>query len=107
MGTKKLAKSNTMRLPSGLGPLAGGLVFAMFLSGIGVLTHRHLLKFWRYAVVLAFIIAAILTPPDWVSQVLLAIPMVALYLLGVGVAFLFGAGRRDAKAKAKIGSDLV
>ena len=40
---------------------------------------------------LSFIIAAILTPsPDMVNQSLLALPMIALYFLGVGVAFLFG-----------------
>jgi sec-independent protein translocase protein TatC len=38
-------------------------------------------------------VAAILTPPDVVSQLFLGIPMVGLYLLGVGVAFIFG--KRD------------
>jgi Sec-independent protein secretion pathway component TatC len=38
--------------------------------------------------------AAILTPPDWVSQIFLAIPMIGLYLLGVGVAFVFGGSKR-------------
>ena len=41
-----------------------------------------------------FVAAAILTPPDWVSQVFLAVPMIILYLLGVGVAFLFGGSRK-------------
>ena len=51
-----------------------------------------------------FIVAAILTPsPDWVSQVLLAVPMVALYLAGVGAAFLIG---RRAPAGGETGSAL-
>jgi sec-independent protein translocase protein TatC len=38
-----------------------------------------------------FIVAAVLTPsPDWVSQVILGVPMVALYLLGIAAAWLFG-----------------
>jgi len=37
-----------------------------------------------------FVIGAILTPPDVVSQILLAVPMIGLYLLGVGVAWMFG-----------------
>ena len=44
----------------------------------------------KYAIVLAFIIAAIVTPsPDMVNQTALALPMILLYLLGVGVAWLF------------------
>jgi sec-independent protein translocase protein TatC len=41
------------------------------------------------------VVAAILTPtPDWVTQLLLAGPMVLLYLLGVGVSYLFGGARQ-------------
>jgi sec-independent protein translocase protein TatC len=50
-----------------------------------------------------FVAAAILTPPDWVSQIFLAVPMVGLYLLGVGVAFVFGGGRK--RESAEIGRD--
>ena len=42
---------------------------------------------------LAFIIGAILTPPDAVSQVLLAVPVLGLYGISIGVAWMFG--RRD------------
>ncbi len=51
-----------------------------------------------------FIVAAILTPPDWVSQVLLAIPMVGLYLLGVGVAYAFGGARSKSAERERVGS---
>ena len=51
--------------------------------------------------------AAILTPtPDWVSQMLLGVPMVGLYLLGVGVAFVFTGGRKPA-AEAEAESSAV
>jgi sec-independent protein translocase protein TatC len=45
-------------------------------------------------VLLAFVFSAILTPPDVVSQILLAGPLVVLYLLGVAVAYIFTARRK-------------
>jgi sec-independent protein translocase protein TatC len=73
--------------------LAFGLAFelpvaAFVLSKMGVIDHRFLIKYWRYAVVLIFIIAALLTPPDVLSQILLAMPLLALYGLSVLVAYM-------------------
>jgi sec-independent protein translocase protein TatC len=68
-------------------------VVVFFLSSAGILDPQTLLRSTPYAILVIFIVAAILTPPDWVSQVLLAVPMVGLYLLGVGVAFAFGGAR--------------
>jgi sec-independent protein translocase protein TatC len=76
-------------------------VVVFFLSSAGILEPRTLLRSTPYAILAIFIVAAILTPPDWVSQVLLAVPMVALYLLGVGVAFAFGGARRQRSEVAK------
>ncbi len=64
-------------------------IFVLFLSLSGIVTARQLLSGTRYAVVAAFIVGAILTPPDVVSQVLMSVPMVILYLVGVAVAFIF------------------
>jgi sec-independent protein translocase protein TatC len=70
-------------------------VFVFFLSISGVVTARQLLAGTPYAVLAVFVTAAMITPPDVVSQVFLAMPMLVLYLLGVGVAWLFGGrGRR-------------
>jgi len=88
----------TTKLILGFGFIFELPVFAMFLSGIGVLTHRHLLKFWRYAIVLAFIVAAILTPPDVVTQTMMAIPLCILYFISVGVAWFFTTRRERAAA---------
>ncbi|HEX3766475.1 MAG TPA: twin-arginine translocase subunit TatC [Kofleriaceae bacterium] len=69
--------------------LAFGVVFEMplliyFLAMIGMVTHRALLKFSRWFIVLAFIIGAILTPgPDVMSQLTMALPMIALYFLSI------------------------
>jgi sec-independent protein translocase protein TatC len=65
-------------------------VLIYFLSRIGLVTPRFLWEKFSYAVFIIFIIAAVITPPDVVSQLLMALPMVALYLIGIGVAWLFG-----------------
>jgi sec-independent protein translocase protein TatC len=76
--------------------LAAGLVFEtpiliFFLARLGVVTPQFLMKGWKWAIVGSFIIAAIVTPsPDPVNQTALAAPMIALYFLGVGVAYVFG-----------------
>jgi sec-independent protein translocase protein TatC len=67
-----------------------------FLASIGVVTHRGLLKFWRYATVIIFVVAAVLTPPDVFSQLLMAIPLIGLYFISVGVSF-FITKRREAR----------
>jgi sec-independent protein translocase protein TatC len=73
-----------------------GLVFEMpvlilFLARLGVVTHRFLLRHFRYAVLGIFIVAAVITPtPDIATQSVFAVPMIGLYLLGVLVAWLFG-----------------
>lgn len=65
-------------------------VFTFFLVRLGLWNHRFLWRQFRYAILFIFIIAAILTPgPDVVSQVLLAIPLTLLYLLSIGVAYIW------------------
>jgi len=73
--------------------LAFGAVFELpvlvfFLAAAGIVNHTHLIKFSRYFVVLSFFIAAIITPPDVMSQFLLAIPLCLLYVLSIGIAWL-------------------
>jgi len=75
--------------------LAFGVSFEMpvlvfFLSVTGIVDPMTLLRGTPYAVLGVFVVAAMLTPPDWVSQIFLGVPMIALYLLGVGVALIFG-----------------
>ena len=73
--------------------LAFGIVFQLpvvtyFLSSIGILTHRILLEQWRIAVVIAFILGAILTPPEVMTQALLAGPLILLYFFSVLIAYV-------------------
>jgi len=79
--------------------LAFGLAFEMpvlvfFLAIAGLVTHKHMIKFFRYFIVIAFVVAAVLTPPDPLSQLLLAIPLCLLYAISIGVAWIF-ARRRE------------
>jgi len=72
---------------------AFGLVFQIpvvvfILSIAGLVSPRFLLKQWRYAVVLTFVVAAVLTPPDVISQVMMAVPIVVLYIGSVLVAYI-------------------
>lgn len=76
--------------------LACGAVFEtpiliFFLARLGIVTPAFLMQKFKYAIVLSFVIAAIVTPtPDVVTQAALAVPMILLYLIGVAVAYLFG-----------------
>ena len=82
--------------------LAFGLVFEMpvvitLLSMLGVVTPQFLSKNRKYAILINFVIAAILTPtPDALNQALMAGPLIILYEVGIIAARLFG--RRTPKA---------
>ena len=66
-------------------------VATFFLARIGLVTHRMMLAVWRYAIVVIFIVAAVLTPgPDVASQMLMATPLLILYGLSIGIAYLVG-----------------
>jgi len=62
-------------------------VLIFLLAKIGVVSARFLVKYFKYAVVLIFILAAIITPtPDMITQSMFAIPMLVLYLLSILIA---------------------
>jgi sec-independent protein translocase protein TatC len=75
--------------------LAFGLTFELpvvtfFLARVGMVTHRTMIGYLRYAILAIFIVAAVLTPgPDIASQLLLAAPLLVLYVLSIGVAYVF------------------
>lgn len=78
--------------------LGTGFVFQIptivfLLARIGLVTPGWLWRHFKYAVLTIFILAAIITPPDVVTQSLLAVPMVGLYLLSIGIAWVFGRDR--------------
>lgn len=65
-------------------------LFIFFLARLGLVTHKSLRKHQKYAILASFIVGAILTPPDVVSQLLMAGPLCILYEVGIWVAYLFG-----------------
>ena len=64
-------------------------IVVVVLARLGLVSLDKLKAFRGYFIVLAFIIAAVVTPPDVVSQLALAIPMVLLYEMGIWAAQLF------------------
>jgi sec-independent protein translocase protein TatC len=73
--------------------LAFGVVFELpvvsfVLTRIGILTPRFLIKNFRYAIVLIFVVSAVLTPPDIISQTALAAPLLVLYAISILVSYL-------------------
>jgi sec-independent protein translocase protein TatC len=71
--------------------IASGLIFEMpiiiyFLSKVGLVTPDFLRKYRKYAIVLILILAAIVTPPDVVSQVIVSIPLLVLYEISIFIS---------------------
>lgn len=90
----KLSMGTYLALSSKL-LLAFGLVFELpivifFLARLGIVDYRWLARNRKYALLMAFIIGAVLTPPDVISQLSIAGPFMLLYEVGIVVARLFG-----------------
>lgn len=91
-----------------------GLVFEMptltfFFARLGLITPKLLLKIWRYAIIVIFIIAAVLSPTTDIPNLLVfAAPMLLLYFLSVGIAWVFHKKRRtEAEVKADEGQKRI
>jgi len=74
--------------------IAFGLSFQLpvvcyFLARIGLVDHMDLIKGFRYAVVGMFVVSAFITPPDVLSQLLMAGPLIVLYGVGTVLAYFF------------------
>jgi len=80
-----------------------GLIFEMpilvfFLAFMGIMTPRFMIKNFRYAILIIFVLAAIVTPtPDIVNMCVFAAPMLALYGLSIGVAYVVHPDQRRAR----------
>lgn len=71
--------------------LATGLIFelpiiAFFLTKIGIITPAFMRRYRKHAIVVIFIVAAIITPPDVFSQTLVSIPLLLLYEVSIGIS---------------------
>ena len=72
---------------------AFGLAFQLpvvlsLMARVGMVTHESLRSFRKYAIVIAFLAAAFLTPPDPFSQISLALPIIILYEVSIYIAKL-------------------
>ncbi len=76
-------------------------VLIFFLAMFGIVSPKFLWKNIRYAILAVFIVAAIITPsPDPWTMCIYAIPMLALYMIGIGVAWWVHPGRKKKKEEA-------
>ena len=64
-------------------------VITFFLAKIGLVDDRMLKDFFRYAIILIFVVSALLTPPDVISQLLMAAPLTLLYGVSIYIAKVF------------------
>lgn len=88
--TIRIGEHVSMTLVSLLG---FGAVFEMplltlILTRAGVIDHMFLIRWYKQAILVIFIVAAVITPPDALSQMLLAMPLLILYAVSIGVARL-------------------
>jgi sec-independent protein translocase protein TatC len=85
--------------------VAMALVFQMptivlFLARFGLVTARMMISYFKYAILVIFIVAAVITPSqDMASQLIVGVPMIALYIISIGVAMIFGKRRKPAPAE--------
>jgi sec-independent protein translocase protein TatC len=84
--------------------LAFGLVFelpivTLFLAKLGLVSAPFLRRWRKYAIVLVFVIGAMLTPPDVFTQALMALPLIILYEISIWIAHIFG--RKEGEEEAQ------
>ncbi len=89
--------------------LGMGLIFEMpilifFLALMGIVSAGFMWKNFRYAILLIFIVAAIVTPtPDILSMCIFAAPMVGLYVISIGIAWMVHPKQRKARKEKQAG----
>ncbi|MFP4392288.1 MAG: twin-arginine translocase subunit TatC [Desulfohalobiaceae bacterium] len=86
--------------------LAFGIVFELplvifFLSALGLVNAEMLRKKRKYMIIMAFIVSAVLTPPDLITQAFMAVPLVLLYEIGVLIAVAMGRRKKKKRPGAE------
>jgi len=86
--------------------LAAGFIFELpiiiyFLTKLGLVTPEFLRTYRKYALVLVLILAAVITPPDIISQVIVAIPMIILYEVSIKISKIVIRKQEKEKEKEK------
>lgn len=78
--------STVLNLVLGTGVIFQLPIFIYFLAKIGIVSPKFLKRYRRHAIVVIMILAAVITPPDVVSQILVAIPLLVLYEISIVIA---------------------
>jgi sec-independent protein translocase protein TatC len=85
-----------VKMALGMGAVFEMPMLVFFLARFGIVTWQFLAGKWKYAILIIFIVAAVITPsPDWFTQCVFAVPMILLYGLSIGVAWLFGKKKKQ------------
>lgn len=80
-------------------------VFAYFLALLGLVDDRQMTAFFKYAIVLIFIVAALLTPPDVLTQLLMAGPLIILYGLSILIVKMVNPAPKEDEEEEESGDD--
>ena len=85
--------------------LASGLIFELpvlsyFLSKIGLVTPKFLRKYRRHAIIVILIVAAVISSPDVISQIMVSIPLVFLYEISIWVSGMVQRQKIESEQKA-------
>ncbi|MCX4242776.1 twin-arginine translocase subunit TatC [Paraliomyxa miuraensis] len=89
----------TTRLLLGFGLIFEFPLAVFFLAAAGMITHKTLIRHWKIMVLSFFVVGAFLTPPEPVSQLMMALPLCGLYGISIGVAYIVGKPERERVAK--------
>jgi sec-independent protein translocase protein TatC len=76
-------------------------LFVLFLAKLGLVNEKMLRSKRKFAILGIFVVAAILTPPDVVSQILMALPLLVLYEISILVAKYFGKKEKEEEEEEK------
>lgn len=96
--------SFTLRILLGIAAVFELPTLVYFLSKLGIITAGWMVRNFKYAVLVVFILAAVITPtPDMVTQSLVAVPMLLLYGLSILIAFVVKRGKDRERRKSEAG----
>jgi sec-independent protein translocase protein TatC len=80
--------SMTLLMLLGFGAVFELPLVTLVLARAGVIDHHFLIRWYRQAIVIIFIVSAVITPPDVLSQMLMAVPLLGLYAISIVIAWL-------------------
>ncbi len=99
--TMKSAYSTALTFLFGFGTIFELPLVMVLLAATPLMDYRKYLKWIRYFIALSFVIGSLLTPPDVISQVLMAIPLTILYIVGIALSY-FMEKKREERGDAEI-----